>query len=378
MTFRRIQLNLIRPNLTATRESIADPLIVVERWADQLQSLVQQWPADPDPLSCYDLSASLGRLQRTRPALLRDADASNDLADAATILAQNSQLIIQRALEVPNVAGWMEDVARLEASYVELIDPIERNLLAEQLLMDLDDAELVAYAAWRHGIADTQLDEDLEKCRTLIWRQAHLFLPASVFVQAVGMTVRPELLDEDYELAATTLKFTAILDAAEEAEAALTFANVKAWHPYAVRALIRRFAGHLNPTSKQEMPRGVLRALADYRQALGMPLSLAAAPQPPSRHVSLRMESPDAVYVAYLRPDRTADSWSLRCYTAEGDPAAELAGRAVRLDGVPATLDARGQATFPRQRLAEAPVQEARLEVQDEQGNWVTWNLQEY
>src|SRR5579885_91149 len=231
----------VRLNLTATQNHIPDPAIEVEVWLDRLEELLACWGPKPDPLDCYDLLALWARLQRTRPDLLAQLEGNQELAGAETLLAERDPELARLALTVPDPPTWREETRALEASYEELIDPVERSTLAENLLTDLDDAELVLHSARRHGVDDPQLDKELQVCRTWLMRHADLFLAASVFVQAVGMTFRPELADEDYDLALTALKYERILDAAEEAEAELAFVGLTPFNPSVLKALAQQY-----------------------------------------------------------------------------------------------------------------------------------------
>lgn len=359
----------MRTSLKATQHGIPEPQILVERWADDLECVLARWSSDPEPLDYYDLLAATGRLTRSRQDLVRDADAERELVQARNILEQHGPLVVERACSVPNVNGWMEHVAELESSFDEMIDPVARNLLAEQVLMD--DAELVAYAARRQGLVDAELEQELLKARVRVLHDASLFLPAGVFVQAVGMTLRPQIEEEDYDLAATALKFEAILDAAEQAEAELKFVDAKLWVPGAVQALARKY----RETVAGPRAVAVLPIVVQYRRWLGEPAAIAVAEAAALQPTTVRWDSPDGCWVAYLTlpppPQPPApQTVSLSFYTAAGDRAEALAGQPVWLDGVASQVDQRGRALFPRDALAAAGQHALRLEVGPQHDLW--------
>ncbi len=363
----------VRLNLTATQNHIPDPAIEVEVWLDRLEELLACWGPKPDPLDCYDLLALWARLQRTRPDLLAQLEGNQELAGAETLLAERDPELARLALTVPDPPTWREETRALEASYEELIDPVERSTLAENLLTDLDDAELVLHSARRHGVDDPQLDKELQVCRTWLMRHADLFLAASVFVQAVGMTFRPELADEDYDLALTALKYERILDAAEEAEAELAFVGLTPFHPSVIKALAQQYQQKAEKSTlvPAAAPEPGPRILEVYRQALESPFALAAKPEPAPQLNIVRWDSPDRRWVAHLPiPEHSQETWLLRFYTADGDAGRALAGQVVRLDGVEARIDGEGRATFSRHDLEQAAQRDLRLEVGSDRTIW--------
>jgi hypothetical protein len=186
------------------------------------------------------------------------------------------------------------------------------------------------------------------------------------------MTLRPQLQEEDYDLAATTLKFTAILDAAEQAEAELEFTGAMLWIPGGVKALVEKYWQSV-PTPRVVAARPMV---ARYRQWLREPHKIAAASAPAPQRTTFRWDSPDGQWVAYLTlpalraGTQPPQALPVAFYTAEGDPAQALSGWPVWLDGVASQINERGVASFRQEELAVAPEAALRLDVGPQRESW--------
>ncbi len=214
-----------RPDLTATRRGIPDPGVLVDVWLDRLLCLHEE--GDPDtPEDAYDLLAGRARLLRARPelitAVLKSSERCKQLEEK--LRAKPSEALLRQALELPNPQGWLEEARRFHVALEASADGGEAESDAalsrwgEQLLDDLDDAELGAWTASSLGTPDRELEEGLQQCRDWVEEHADDFLVCAVAVQAVGQTLRPDLAGFDLGLARTADKYVVLLDAQEEAE----------------------------------------------------------------------------------------------------------------------------------------------------------------
>ncbi|MCS6849725.1 MAG: hypothetical protein NZ700_00980 [Gemmataceae bacterium] len=345
----------VRPALIATQEKVPDPTIEVECRLDRLEELLLSARSELTPLVAYDLLAHWAWLRRVRPELIANLEGEAELKQAEQLVEEKGPELARVALTVPNPLAWREETQELDAAYEEADDFTRRSALAVRLWTDLDDAELVAYAACRCGVADRDLEEELDQCRAWMVENIDLFLAASVHIQAVGQALRPELGEEDYDLALTALKYEQFLDAAEEAEAELTGKRVQPLPPAAVEALMRRFQ------QWQAAVAGALTVLlAAYARSLRRPSAFAAATEGPAEEKIAKWVAPERNLVGYLPLSQEGDL-TISFYTPSGTPAVQLAGEPVLLDGVPAVVSPEATATFARPKLAEISENDLRL-----------------
>src|SRR5207247_470714 len=155
---------------------------------------------------------------REGPYVRPNLGAGKERADALRVLSERGPDVAQLALTVPNPPAWREETVTLEACYERLIDPVERSSLAERLITDLDDAELVLYAVDRLGIKEPILEQEISECRVWLMEHADLFQANSVHINAVGMALCAGPFVYHFSLAMTALKYERLLDAAEETE----------------------------------------------------------------------------------------------------------------------------------------------------------------
>jgi hypothetical protein len=340
--------------LAATRGCIPDPLVEIDGWLSQLQDLLEPGPEVAD--EAYDLLALWAKMRRVRPELTAQLGGADALARADVLLTDRGARLAAEALTIPNPQGWINDTQCLAKAYDEPGTSAARSELAERLLTDLDDAELVLHASRRFGVDDRELETDLALCHEWLTEHVELFLAASVHVQAVGMAFRPDLTEFDYALAVTALKYLDVLQAAETAEEELSLAGVQQLDA----AIARRVAAKLKQqrdlpvvakaaflsviavTLRSRLQRAVWARAGtatvreplwwwEWRAPVGDLLArLTIPPQP----------VPDQqVFVEFVGPDRQR--------------ATELAGQAVTLHGVESTIDPRAKAAFPLARLLE-------------------------
>src|SRR5439155_24959971 len=92
-------------------------------------------------------------------------------------------------------------------------------------------------AAARLGEADVDLARALEGCNRWLADHADAFFPASVWVQAMGLALRPDLLEFDPALVRTAEKYVVLLDAFAAAEEELAFTGQPPLPPGMARRL---------------------------------------------------------------------------------------------------------------------------------------------
>jgi hypothetical protein len=350
----------IRRGLEATRLQIPDPEIEIDDWLDKLGDLLDERSLQRRVHQAYDLFALCAKLKRVRPTLLAKHDMNGVLKSAEAIVAEKGHDLVQQALTIPNPEAWLQDAPNLVDSYEDLIDPAQRAELAENLLVDLDDAELVMYSANRLGVNDAALKRDLETCADWVAKHADFFLAAAVHVQAVGMTLRPDLGEQDPELARTAEKYVQVLDAQEIAEAELSFAN----QPRVDRAVVQQMFSF----ARKKSALSVVVPVAGAHEWFEWPDSIMAAAKagPASDEVHLDWRSPDHKCTATLVFDPQGTD-PVRVNFYHGTALAEiLAGQRAVLAGVDAgkPIDLQGNADFARDFLQQARSQGRHLTLQ--------------
>lgn len=344
-----------------------DPVIEVDDWLERLCDMLDRRGPPGRAHQAYDLLALAAKLRRVRPELLAERGGGQDLARAEAAIGEKGRDLVRLALTIPNPEGWLEEARALAESYEDLIDPVRRAELAENLLADLDDAELVAYAARRLGAGDAELDRELEACAQWVTEHADAFLAASVHVQAVGLALRPDLAEWDPALARTAEKYKLVLDALEAAEAELSFANQPRMDPAAVRylfSLARKKVLAFPASWLVERESAAAIAAAGARSEVPRPARL------------LKWASPDGTASAYLViPEQFAggegrEAVAVTFFQADGRPAVSLAGQAVALASVPMAIDESARAEFDLGRLRAAG-QDLMLEVGPDRIPWI-------
>jgi hypothetical protein len=256
-------------------------------------------------------------------------------------------------LTIPNPSAWQEETSQLEAAYEEPAAPEVRSELAERLLTDLDDADLVLDAARRVGQDNLELENELQGCHLWLAEHADLFLAASVHVQAVGLAFRPDLAEQDYGLAVTVLKYVDVLRAAESAEAELALADVRPLAPEVVRELAGRYQQERIDVAQRLFIPVAIALLAKMRRP---PMARAGEETVLEPLLWWEWTSPEGDLIARLTipPQPVEDETvTLEFVGLDRRPATHLAGQRVILHGMEASIDSHGRATFPLVRLLE-------------------------
>jgi hypothetical protein len=317
----------VRDALLATRAGLTDPALLVDLWLDRFLGLLAPGTSSGlAPEVAYDLTALFGRLLRCRPALVA-ATGRGSAWDAAVSAQGHPAVWLPLALRVPDPEGWLAEAVTLAGACDDAEPEDELAEWAEQLLTDLDDAELVAWAARREGVPDTTLEEGLTRCDAWLRRNLDRFFPAGVFVQGLGQTIRPDLPGLDLGLAATADKLVVLLDALEDMQECLGSPRL------APTILAESWQGFPEPT-----------------------LALAAATAGAEGLFRRIWRSPSGAFEARLAvgPERPGAD-RVRVVFAAGDEApAVLVGQSAWLAGLEAVIDVEGVADFPRKALLAA------------------------
>lgn len=343
----------IVPQLAATRNGIPDPVLMVDCWLKQLRELLATAPSTAH--EAYHLLVLWAKMQRIRPELAAQLGAAESRREADAALARHGPQLAAEALTVPAAPAWLEAADELQRMYDEPETAEARCRLAERALTGLDDAELVLYAARRFGVDDPELETRLIHCRGWLTEHVELFLAASVHVQAVGMTFRPDLADFDYALAVTALKYLDVLAAAEMAETQLALADVKQFDPAVARGLAARFRQQRDLLLAAQ--KAFLSQVIVLRNCMRrIPLARAAESTVSPSLCWWEWTSPAGTALARLTipPDPTADQHVvLEFVEADGRRATQLAGQTATLHGVAITIDSQAKATFPLVQLLQ-------------------------
>ncbi len=288
----------VRENLPATRKGVCDPSSVVDVRLAKLADMMEGWYPHGADLRAYDFLATLAWLERIRPEILTGLDTDNMVEAARRRLELEGQEFRERAIRVPKPEGWIEQAKELQASYEELIDPVERAELARRLIEDLDDAELVDLTVTRAGCADQALREALEGCRSWYRKNADVFLAAGTYAQTVGLALKPDLVAVDPALGRTAEKFVQVLDALEDLEAECEWTDLPGFNGEELGSILERYTAGREIASREpgRDPRVIGALPVDPPVAAPMPqpevFALAAAGNDTAREYA-EWQSPD-------------------------------------------------------------------------------------
>jgi hypothetical protein len=334
----------VRPALRATRDGVPDSAVEVGAWVEQLEDLLAGRLPQGSAHDAYDLLALATRLRRCRPALLTELNAAPLMKQAAGAAAAAGSELARRALTVPNPEAWLAEARALDDSWDEVDDPVGRSARAARLIADLDDADLVSNATAQLGEADHDLAGKLGECARWLVDHADAFFPASVWVQAVGLALRPDLTDLDPGLARTAEKYVVLLDAFVGIEEELAFAGQPPLSPGVTRLLRLLRTADRGLTVIGWMPRRIRR-----RTPLAAKTPVASAPS----EGLVTWTEPGGRYYAVLPIPAEAfedESLTLTIFD-DNDRLAGVFGSKhpparVTLASVPATVDPEGRALF--------------------------------
>ncbi|HIQ22816.1 MAG TPA: hypothetical protein EYH34_16445 [Planctomycetes bacterium] len=372
----------VRPELAGGSGGLIDPLLLVDTWLDELEELRQtaaRQEGRPPADDLFDLLAAWARLQRVRPELIARLEGRDTVAWAEARLADLSAAQLRSAAAVFDPATWFREARRFEQSYEEWIEATDQAYWAQCILADLDDAELVLSTLEDRDLADDARADKVAECCAWVVDHADLFLAAGAWVQAVGETIRPDLLDFHPGLAITAEKFVAILDELEASQREMTCADVRPMDRRVLRALRRQACEELKAAAA---PPPVTASVAERAgrhwwlpPVWQPPVAAAAERARPEFMEPLRWQSPDgtleARLVLPLRPKLgEAERARLTFHRLpDGGRATHLADTPVRLAGLASTISRDGSAEFELGRLRQGQEQPV-LQVGHEMETW--------
>jgi len=294
---------------------------MVRGWLKELEDRLTGRPDD-------DLVRLCGKLLRIAPERLRSLDPRQILAQAERKLATEPDRI-RRAVAMIDPGTWLTELARTDSAQDDgTLSEAEAARRASELLDELDDMELIWYAARGAGVEPAGLRADLDRCIRELVHQADLFGAIGVRVQALAFPLRADLPTHDPDLAVTARKLVHLLDLLEEAEAdrapLAPWAIPRQGGPPLPAGLTPEPTGRIPP----RQPRYAIAATPDEERA--------AVP-------SFRWRSPDGRHTARLDIPQKAPA-NAPLYLEFSD--LKLAGQAVLLGGLRSVIDEQGQAPF--------------------------------
>jgi len=245
----------VRDRLSATRKHIPDPTLEVDQIRDRLGDALDGVLTEAPEEQSYDLLASWAALMRVRPDLVDARNARNELAAAKEIISATPGRLAELALAFPNPSAWLAAAKQFAESLKGFVEAEQETCTACDLLTDLDEADLVAYAVRAYGYPALELERQLGECNEWLAENATCFCAAGVLVQAVGQALSPDLAQIDPALGRTAEKYAHILDALEMVEADLRLEGSDVFdlealeHFYRSRALRRPAEGARAPTA---------------------------------------------------------------------------------------------------------------------------------
>ncbi len=208
----------LRPSLMATKHNIPDPGLLVDLWLDRLLELFQS-DGPLTAIDAYDQIALWGKLQRVRPELINETERTPEWAKANEDTRKAISKLLGQALEVPNFSEWLAEADEFSRAMENTGIDSKLASWGEELLSDLDDAELVLWAAQDSNQPfDEALKTGLQQCTRWLVENDQSFIFCSAYIQAVGMTIRSDLVDDNFDLGLTTDKYVLLLDALERVE----------------------------------------------------------------------------------------------------------------------------------------------------------------
>jgi hypothetical protein len=209
-------LNLyVRPTLPPPDQGGFDAQEVFKDWAERVALALDDYSRHPDnPDIAWDLIALWAFSKRMDPKGCSENEELN------SILTNRGKELIEYALDLPDPSSW------LKSCEVILDEPEQNRSYLVGWLRELDEAELIAWAARELEVPDGDLEEDLSACEAWLTKNASAWLGAASYIRAVGESLRPDLPEHNPELALTALKWITLLDAWEEALETLAYRNV--------------------------------------------------------------------------------------------------------------------------------------------------------
>lgn len=327
----------VRQALRATRTGAADPELEVDQWLDRLDYALEGALAEDPVEEAWELLSMWAALERIRPEFFERAGAADTRAQAERRLAEDGPGLASSALARVDPERWLQEAERLaeamaEAGFESEDEQVHR---AADLVQDLDEAQLLVYALERWAPdekAIAELSDHLRECEQWLGANAELVGDASVLIQAIALTLRPELEQMDPALARTAAKFPGLLDAVTAMERELTLEDIEPLSPEELAAMPESAVGTDNASDLQWLP-----------TAGEPPLAAASGASPP--HILWRglWYEPGGTRTARLvvlaEPAPDDQLVHLTFQDIHGHPVETLTGTSVRLGGVASTIE---------------------------------------
>ncbi len=254
----------IRSDLTATRQQLADPALLIDLWLDRLLDLWQVPSGDRISYS-YDLLAGWARLKRARPDLVANTGRLDEWGAVDAEIRSQGLELARLAVQLPDPDGWLDEADRYENALYAPVEDADLGEWSERLLTDLDDADLAVWAVRQLDRPAENLEEKLKKCGSWLEEKAAAFAPCGVYIQAVGLSLRPDLPLYDLALAWTADKYVVLLDALEEVESLLTCSPCPVFPVSFVLETLGNYVDQI-PTGSQPISAfaGLIRAAKEF------------------------------------------------------------------------------------------------------------------
>jgi hypothetical protein len=346
----------VNTNLHATKHNLLPKAdYEVARYVDELAMLV-----DLDellPIEAYDLIVNLGKLKRVRPEMLDD-HALQIIKEVEARLAQHGHDLAEMALSVLHPPGWLDEAREFESSYEDMVAEVERIEWAAELITDLDDAQVFIVMARRLGIEERAvepIEHQLDECEEWLLNHVDEFLPASMAIQIMGQTLRPDLGEVDYDLAATASKFPLLLIELEQIEDELNGRRL----PRLPESVIAKLRSEFERERHLSVPEiDARRRLQRYRSEMeSRAFAAAAAPTQSTPPTVIRWWSPDgSAFARVVLPEQGSLDQRVRvAFLRQSDMSllADRAGRRVKIGDTVLTISEQGDAELALRDLLE-------------------------
>lgn len=179
-----------------------------------IREYAEYWIFDLDDADEWTVLAAYGKLCRISPAYIDDRSPIEKVYGRIGELAKT-------AIADINPDGWLEEVEELAKACDSGADASDLEHWAESLLTDLDDADLIVWAARKAGLPEeiwVGAEKELLKCTHWLFENPDRFFPARDFITDMYKLFRPDIDEVDVGLASTTVKYLLLIDALWEAD----------------------------------------------------------------------------------------------------------------------------------------------------------------
>lgn len=181
---------------------------------DNLIDMVDNWIFELDDHDEWVVVAAYGKILRVNPTYIEDWRPIEKISGIIGELAKT-------AIADINTGGWLEEVEELANACDSGADASDLEHWAESLLTDLDDADLIVWAAFSAALPEeiwVGAEKELLKCTHWLFENPDRFFPARDFITDMYKLFRPDIDEVDVGLASTTVKYLLLIDALWEAD----------------------------------------------------------------------------------------------------------------------------------------------------------------